>query len=121
MATPEAKVKKKIVDKLKAVGAYYFYPVTGGFGRSGVFDIVCCYKGFFIGIEAKAGKGKPTPLQSRNARQAKTTNGIVLLINENNLYEVDKMLEWVDEQIIRLDRPCVWSFDGVEDSYQRGA
>ncbi len=111
MATPEAKVKKKIVDKLKAVGAYYFYPVTGGFGRSGIFDIVCCYKGFFIGIEAKAGKGRPTALQTINAKSAKTTNGIVLLINENNLCEVDRTLEWINEQTIRLDRPYVWSLD----------
>ena len=28
--TPEAKVKKKVVAVLKDLGAYYFYPVTGG-------------------------------------------------------------------------------------------
>ena len=52
--TPEAKVKKKVVDVLKTYGAYYFYPVTGGFGRSGVPDIVVCHLGFFIAIECKA-------------------------------------------------------------------
>jgi hypothetical protein len=40
MATPEAKVKAKAVAQLKALGAYYFYPVTGGYGSSGVPDIV---------------------------------------------------------------------------------
>ena len=29
--TPEAKVKKKVVAQLKELGAYYFYPVTGGY------------------------------------------------------------------------------------------
>ena len=48
--TPEKKVKKKVTDILKSVGAYYFYPVTGGFGMSGVPDIICCYKGRFIAI-----------------------------------------------------------------------
>ena len=64
--TPEAKVKKKAVQVLKELSAYYFYPVTGGYGRSGVPDIVVCYKGLFIGIECKAGKNKPTPLQEKN-------------------------------------------------------
>ena len=30
--TPEAKVKKKVVEQLKQLRAYYFYPVTGGYG-----------------------------------------------------------------------------------------
>ena len=55
--TPEAKVKKVVVKHLKSMGAYYFYPVTGGWGFSGVPDIVGCYKGKFFGIECKAGVG----------------------------------------------------------------
>ena len=47
--TPEKKVKNKVVALLKQYGAYYFYPVTGGYGMSGVPDIVACYNGFFIG------------------------------------------------------------------------
>ena len=58
--TPEVKVKKVVVKQLNSVGAYYFYPVTGGFGASGVPDVVGCYKGKFFGIECKAGKNKPT-------------------------------------------------------------
>ena len=46
--TPEAKVKKKVVAVLKELGAYYFYPVTGGYGQSGVPDIVGCYQGFVL-------------------------------------------------------------------------
>jgi hypothetical protein len=38
--TPEGKVKKKIVEQLKALGCYYFFPATGGYGKSGVPDIV---------------------------------------------------------------------------------
>ena len=49
--TPEAKVKKVVVKHLKSMGAYYFYPVTGGYGGSGVPDIVACYDGKFFGIE----------------------------------------------------------------------
>ena len=34
--TPEAKVKRVITKQLKEMGAYYFYPATGGYGRSGL-------------------------------------------------------------------------------------
>ena len=38
--TPEKKVKQKVAKQLKEMGAYFFYPATGGYGRSGVPDIV---------------------------------------------------------------------------------
>ena len=37
-ATPEKKVKDKVVKLLKQYGAYYFFPATFGMGRSGVPD-----------------------------------------------------------------------------------
>jgi hypothetical protein len=40
--TPEKKVKQKVAKLLKEAGAYYFFPATGGYGRSGVPDIVGC-------------------------------------------------------------------------------
>ena len=48
--TPEKKVKDKVTSVLKSIGAYYFYPVSGGYGRSGVPDIIGCYQGMFFGI-----------------------------------------------------------------------
>jgi len=92
--TPEAKVKKKVVNVLKNFGAYYFYPVTGGFGRSGVPDIVGCYLGQFIAIECKAGNNKPTPLQEAQMAQIRTAKGRTLVVNEDNIYDVtDALLE----------------------------
>ena len=43
--TPEAKVKRVVTKQLKEMGAYYFFPATGGYGRSGVPDIVGCWEG----------------------------------------------------------------------------
>ena len=84
--TPEAKVKKVVVNQLRNLGAYYFYPVTGGYGRSGVPDIVGCYKGKFFGIECKAGKNTPTPLQQINLDDIEKQNGIALIVNEKNMH-----------------------------------
>ena len=90
--TPEAKVKKKVVQQLKLLDAYYFYPVTGGYGRSGVPDIVGCYKGKFFAIECKAGTNRPTPLQALNLEQIMLTGGIALVINEENVESVYSIL-----------------------------
>jgi len=91
--TPEKKVKDKVVAQLKSLGAYYFYPVTGGFGASGVPDIVACYKGLFFGIECKAGKNKPTKLQELNLRQITGAGGTALVINEDNAADVAAILK----------------------------
>jgi len=93
--TPEKKVKKKVVEILKQYNAYYFYPVTGGFGASGVPDIVTCVKGRFLGIEVKADAKKrgPTALQQKNLNEINATGGIGLVIDTNNLDELVKVLD----------------------------
>ena len=91
--TPEAKVKKKVVAQLKQMGAYYFYPVTGGYGFSGVPDIVGCYQGIFFGIECKAGGNKPTALQDKNLTDIRNQKGIAVVINENNIDSVRNLFD----------------------------
>jgi hypothetical protein len=91
-ATPEAKVKKVVTQQLKAMEAYYFYPVTGGFGASGVPDIIGCYKGRFFGIECKAGKNKPTELQKKNLHDIGLAGGMALIVNEENMHSVTELL-----------------------------
>lgn len=83
--TPESAVKKKVVDILKAAGAYYFFPATGGYGRSGVPDIIVCFKGQFIGIECKAGDNTPTALQQRELMRIIDAGGSAFVVNEESL------------------------------------
>lgn len=93
--TPEAKVKKKVVEQLKQLRAYYFYPVTGGYGRSGVPDIIGCYEGLFFGIECKAGNNKLTPLQEKNLKEIRAAGGLDMVVNEDNMHEVaNELREW---------------------------
>ena len=91
--TPEAKVKKKVVKLLKQEGAYFFYPVTGGYGYSGVPDKIVCHKGRFIGIECKAGSNKPTALQEKNLRDIEAADGISMVVNEDNIESVEETLQ----------------------------
>jgi Holliday junction resolvase len=90
--TPEGKVKAKVVKLLKEYGVYYFYPVTGGFGRSGVPDVICCVSGYFLAVECKAGKNKPTPLQEAEMMKILAAGGRALVINEDNLDDLKQIL-----------------------------
>lgn len=83
--TPEKKVKVKVCEVLKKLKCYYFYASTGGYGSSGVPDIVVCYKGKFLAIECKANGGKPTALQQKHLVDIEVAGGKSLVIDETNI------------------------------------
>ena len=56
-----------------------------GMGRAGVPDIIACFKGHFLAIEAKAGKNKPTALQEREIANIRKAGGHAMVLNEDNL------------------------------------
>lgn len=90
--TPERKVKKKVIDFLKSMGAYYTMPVASGFGNAGVPDILCCYEGKFIGIECKANGGKPTKLQLSNLQAIRDAGGLAFIVDEHNLNQLGELI-----------------------------
>jgi len=91
--TPESKVKAKVKKYLDSLGCYHFSPLTGGYGKSGVPDIIACYKGRFVAIECKAGKGKLTELQKYNIEQIKATGGLAIVVNESNIQELMTLMK----------------------------
>jgi Holliday junction resolvase len=91
-STPEKKVKDKVKKYLDSIGAYHFSPMSGGFGRSGVPDIVACFKARFIAIECKANGGKTTALQDKNLKAIESNHGIAMVVDEHNI-------EWMKEVI----------------------
>ena len=90
--TPEKKVKDACTEVLREFGAYYFFPVTGGYGKSGVPDLIACYKGRFIAIECKAGYNKPTALQEKELRAIEAAAGHTLVIREDTVGELVRLL-----------------------------
>jgi pantoate kinase len=84
-STPEAKVKAKIRKILDEHGVYYAMPIGTGYGNSGVPDFLCCVRGKFLAIEAKAGKGTTTALQEAHIARIKECGGHAVVINENNI------------------------------------
>ena len=95
MATPESKVKKRVKEVLKNLGAYYVMPVTSGYGNSGAPDFLVCFQGKFIGLECKAGKGRVTALQQRNLDQIDLAGGWSFVINEENVEQLNNLVNLV--------------------------
>ena len=96
-ATPEAKVKAAVRKVLTELGAYYVMPVTGGYGTQGAPDFLVCHQGRFIGIEAKAGKGKTTALQELTMKKIRDAGGVALVIYETDIDKLKHILENNDD------------------------
>ena len=92
MLTPEVKIKKQIRKILDEAGAYYAMPIGSGYGNSGVPDFLVCVSGKFVGIEAKAGKGKTTALQEAHLSRIRSAGGIAVVINEDNIHTLKELL-----------------------------
>ena len=83
MSTPETKVKQRVRKVLEEHDAYCFLPATGGYGRSGIPDIVGCYNG---------GRGTTTALQEKELRKIREAGGSAFVINETNIEELSQWL-----------------------------
>lgn len=103
----EKLVKDAVRKILNNHGAYWFMPRGTGLGTSGIPDFICCHHGWFIGIETKSGKNKPTSLQEQQLKEIHKHRGFALVINENNLGALDRLLglltSTADIQADRLD------------------
>lgn len=111
--TPEGWVKNEVKKILNEHGAFYTMPVTGGYGRSGVPDFICCYHGMFFTIETKHlctkflngekdSKG-PTALQLKTMQEIRNSKGITLVVDQNTLEDLSLVLHnkfKVDSKII---------------------
>lgn len=97
-STPEAKVKEKIKKILKEHNVYFAMPMGTGYGNSGVPDFLCCVDGFFVAIEAKAGKGEPTALQWKNLKEVNAAGGYTLVIRETNMGYLEEVIKECKER-----------------------
>ena len=75
-------LEKDIVAAIKTYLAslgsdVFFWKEHGGpYGTSGIPDIICCYKGRFLGLEAKLPGGRLTELQKRALMKINAAGGI---------------------------------------------
>lgn len=83
MMSPESKVKKEIVAYLDGLGAercFHFAVHNVGYGKRGVPDRICSYRGRFFAIEVKADETKvATPWQIRTIREIIQSRGCAIV------------------------------------------
>lgn len=96
--TPEGKVKERAKKILDSLCAYYFMPATGGYGRSGIPDIVGCLNGVFFAIECKAGGNKPTALQLREIDRINVAGGFAITVDEDNVELLNSLSHLLGER-----------------------
>lgn len=88
----EKATQKLIIDYLKAKRIFHFRANTGAvkadyfgkkrlirFGTPGCADILCCFRGRFVGIEVKSEKGKQTKLQQMWQESLENAGGLYIL------------------------------------------
>ena len=91
MKTPEGRVKDKVKAYLDSIGAYYFMPVQTGYGKR-TLDFLICYDGQFFSVETKAGSKQMTAQQLAIRFQIETAGGAVLLVNEDNVESLPRLI-----------------------------
>lgn len=66
------------------------------YGTAGIPDIICCYKGRFLGLEVKQPSGRLTELQKRTIEKINAAGGIALRVN--SVTEVKKVIHTLDNE-----------------------
>lgn len=89
----ESKLQKDVIAFLKRNRVYHFR-FQAQSNLNGLPDIICLYKGFFLGLELKQEKGRATELQRRKIKSINENGGIGAIIK--SVEEVDKILTDID-------------------------
>ena len=93
----EQSIQSKIIKLLKSKGAYVVKVQSGT--RSGIPDLIACYKGLFLGLEVKKPKTKEeaSKLQELNIKWIKDAGGIATVVWTTDM--VNKILKDCDEAL----------------------
>lgn len=97
--TPESRIKTKISALLRSYeDLYYYMPVPMGMGATTV-DYLCCYRGHFFAIEAKAPGRGATAQQEYVLERIQLAGGSWFVINDDaSLDALRNMLDKLDEE-----------------------
>lgn len=93
---PEAKLTKKLLDRLRGRGAWAV-KVHGNIHSTGIPDIVACYRGRMLGLEVKVPgrEGTLTKYQAHTLEQIKGARGIARVVT--SVDQIDKILDSIDK------------------------
>ena len=102
--TEEKKFENKIKKFLDDKHLWYVKYFANSFTKSGIPDLIVCCNGYFVAIEVKQTKGKPSDLQLYNIDKIHQSGGIAIVLYPN---QFDKFKDMINKLIN----------DGYEDIY----
>lgn len=76
----EKNFENKVKKYLEEQECWFVKFHANSYTKKGVPDILCCFKGKFIGIEIKASNGRPSVLQLRNLKGIEDAGGWGILL-----------------------------------------
>ena len=81
---------------LASLGSDVFFWKEHGsvYGTNGVPDIICCYKGRFLGLECKLPGGRLTKIQKRTIEKINRAGGVACRVE--SVEDVKRVIECVD-------------------------
>ena len=90
----ETTFKKKVEKFLKEYHCWQVkYWGGGAYTKAGVPDLLVCCNGFFLGVELKAAKGKPSDLQMWNVQKIREAGGIAIILYPSKFYMFQDMIK----------------------------
>ena len=92
----EREIVAAIKKYLSSLGSdVFFWKEHGGsYGCSGIPDVICCYKGRFLGLECKMPGGRLTELQKRAIEKINRAGGIACRVER--VEDVKRVIARVD-------------------------
>ena len=92
----EREIVTAIKKYLASLGSDVFFWKEHGsvYGTNGVPDIICCYKGRFLGLECKLPGGRLTELQKRTIEKINRAGGVACRVE--SVEDVKRVIERVD-------------------------
>lgn len=77
----ESQLVQSIRKYLATLPNCFFWKEHGGqYGTAGIPDIIVCFNGRFVGLEAKVGSNKPTVLQAATIEQIRKAGGTAAVV-----------------------------------------
>lgn len=93
--TLEANIQAAIIRQAKKRGAWILNTHGSQFGRSGVPDLVLCYRGMFVAMEVKQPGKQPRPLQKHEIKMIRGAGGFAEVVT--SVTEAMHILDRVDD------------------------
>lgn len=90
----ESDLKAVLRVFLLSRGVYFFSPMSYGYGRAGVPDIIGCYKGRFFAMEAKTIKGAMSAAQTRELELIHKAGGVAGVVR--CIADAEELLRVID-------------------------